>query len=331
MLDVIGLDCLAEQVYRTLLEYPDAEVGDLSERLATPEPQIRECLKTLEQLTLLRASRDRPGKLRPVSPHVGLPILVREQELDLVRRQQELARSQVAVAGLVADYAGQRSRPESTPGSRPLVGLDSVQLRLEELAQQATTGILAIVPGSGQPKDTLRVARQHAATLLERGVRISVLAQDAMTTNRETMDCARWLAKSGGQVRTAPVLPASMFSIDERIIVVPRDPSDPSKGAVEVSEPGVVAALVATFEYAWERAAVLNTDCGVGADVDTEPSDASIELLKLLATGVTDETIAKRLGVSLRTVRRRIFDLMDRLEATSRFDAGCKAVQRGWL
>jgi len=46
---------------------------------------------------------------------------------------------------------------------------------------------------------------------------------------------------------------------------------------------------------------------------------------------MTDETAARRLGVSLRTVRRQMAALMERLCATSRFEAGLKAAQRGWL
>ncbi|MFF1560700.1 response regulator transcription factor [Streptomyces sp. NPDC058279] len=55
------------------------------------------------------------------------------------------------------------------------------------------------------------------------------------------------------------------------------------------------------------------------------------ELLKLLASGLTDEVAGKRFGVSLRTVRRQMAALMERLHATSRFEAGLKAAQRGWL
>lgn len=53
--------------------------------------------------------------------------------------------------------------------------------------------------------------------------------------------------------------------------------------------------------------------------------------LRLPAEGHTDETIAKRLGVSHRTARRIASELMDRLGARSRFEAGVRAVQQGWL
>jgi len=46
---------------------------------------------------------------------------------------------------------------------------------------------------------------------------------------------------------------------------------------------------------------------------------------------VTDEAAARRLGVSLRTVRRWASHLADRLGARSRFQAGVRARERGWI
>jgi DNA-binding NarL/FixJ family response regulator len=53
--------------------------------------------------------------------------------------------------------------------------------------------------------------------------------------------------------------------------------------------------------------------------------------LKLPAQGLTDEAAAARLGVSHRTARRMMAELMERLGARSRFEAGLRAAQRGWL
>ena len=41
--------------------------------------------------------------------------------------------------------------------------------------------------------------------------------------------------------------------------------------------------------------------------------------------------IARTLGISLRTTRRRVAALMAELGADSRFQAGVEAVRRGWL
>jgi DNA-binding NarL/FixJ family response regulator len=54
-------------------------------------------------------------------------------------------------------------------------------------------------------------------------------------------------------------------------------------------------------------------------------------LLQRMAAGSTDESIARRLGISDRQVRRRIARLLQRLGVSSRFAAGAEAVRRGWL
>jgi len=70
---------------------------------------------------------------------------------------------------------------------------------------------------------------------------------------------------------------------------------------------------------------------GGDGDGDAPPSAAELLLLQLLADGAKDESAARSLGVSVRTVRRMVADLMRRLEARSRFQAGILAKRRGWL
>ena len=137
-----------------------------------------------------------------------------------------------------------------------------------------------------------------------------------------------WLVSRGGWVRTATTLPIRMIILDRRQAVLPIDTSDTRSGAVAVKSAGIVAALCALFESIWESATPLGDDkppAAVGV------TDHDTEVLRLLATGLTDEAIAKRLGVSSRTARRIAADLMRRLDARSRFEAGVHAVQDGWL
>ena len=61
------------------------------------------------------------------------------------------------------------------------------------------------------------------------------------------------------------------------------------------------------------------------------PPAQDAHLLALMAAGLKDEVVARQLGLSLRTVRRRIARLMDELGADTRFQAGIEAARRGWL
>ncbi|MER6511518.1 hypothetical protein ABT158_32200 [Nonomuraea sp. NPDC001636] len=62
-----------------------------------------------------------------------------------------------------------------------------------------------------------------------------------------------------------------------------------------------------------------------------EPDEPTRELLGLLAGGLTDEAIARTLGLGLRTVQRRIHAVMRDLNAVTRFHAGLEARERGWI
>ncbi|MFI5530531.1 LuxR C-terminal-related transcriptional regulator [Kitasatospora sp. NPDC051853] len=328
MLELLGLDPTAEAVYRELLAHPEGGLAELCARLALSEPVVRDALDRLADLTLLRASRDRPGQLRPVSPERGLELILRRQEEELARRQQELTLGRAAAARAVAEYADLRPGSGTVQAER-LQGLDAIQAKLEVLTEGLTEECLSVMPGGAQSAASLEASRPLDQDAMARGVRLLTLYQDSVRNDLPTFLYAQWMAGLGGQVRTAPMLPPRLLVFDRRVAVVPIDPADTRAGALCTTEPGLVASLVALFEQAWDTATPLGAD--PASDRETGLNPAERELLRLLATGLTDEAAGKRLGVSLRTVRRQMAALMERLDAASRFEAGLKAAQRGWL
>ncbi|GAA1406084.1 response regulator transcription factor [Catellatospora coxensis] len=61
------------------------------------------------------------------------------------------------------------------------------------------------------------------------------------------------------------------------------------------------------------------------------PTGRQIEVIRLLADGSTDETIARRLDVSVRTVRRDIADLTRQLDVQGRMALGVAVERLDWL
>jgi DNA-binding CsgD family transcriptional regulator len=88
--------------------------------------------------------------------------------------------------------------------------------------------------------------------------------------------------------------------------------------------------MLALFESVWQQGAEVKAAGGALAVAGTAEGDLR-QLAHLLATGMTDIAIGHHLGVSQRTVRRRIKDLMDELRVDSRFAAGVRASEQGWL
>ncbi|MEE6258191.1 helix-turn-helix transcriptional regulator [Plantactinospora sonchi] len=165
---------------------------------------------------------------------------------------------------------------------------------------------------------------------LRRGVRYRVLLPDRVRTVPTLAARLGGLAAAGAEVRTVPEVPTDATVLDGTIAMVPTGrPDGGGPGGVALLRlPGVVLTIVELFERVWPSAVSLTA-----ADL---PEEAGLtgrerELLELLSAGCTDESAATRLGISVRTVRRTMSGIMGRLGARSRFQAGIKAAEGGWL
>ncbi|WP_234431987.1 helix-turn-helix transcriptional regulator [Streptomyces sp. NRRL S-241] len=184
------------------------------------------------------------------------------------------------------------------------------------------------MPGGAQSQASLDASRPLDEQALARRVGMRVVYQDSPRNDAATLAYAQWTTGLGCQVRTSPSCrPAWIF--DGETALVPIDPAQSRLGALCTTSSGIVASLVALFEQTWETAVPLGADRRQRSEDGITAGER--RLLKLLAAGMTDEAVGKRLGVSLHTVRRQMSALMERLDATSRFEAGLKAAQRGWL
>ncbi|WP_034262632.1 helix-turn-helix transcriptional regulator [Actinospica robiniae] len=328
MLSALGVSETAEQVYVAMLAQPDLGVEGLAAQLDLTEAQVGEALDDLFALSLVRESFDRPGRLRALEPEIGLQAALARQHEELVRRQQQVAAGQAAVARMLAEHARAAPRPAGDSGVEHLIGMDAVQGRLERFSRDTESEVLTFMPGGAQSASALEAACENDARLLARGVSICTVGQDSIRNHAPTLAYAQFLADHHAEFRTAPMLPPRMIVIDRRSALVPLDPADTRKGALHLTAPGTVAVLLALFEQVWETAVPLGAD----RTPDRE-SLTAIErgLLTLLARGLTDEAAAARLAVSPRTARRLMAELMERLGATSRFEAGLKAARSGWL
>ncbi|MFI9158956.1 hypothetical protein [Kitasatospora aureofaciens] len=135
------------------------------------------------------------------------------------------------------------------------------------------------------------------------------------------------MVEAGEQARTLDEPPLKLAIGDEDLAIVTL-PADGRDGVVSllVRPSGLLNALAAVFETLW-RLAVPATVAGVDLRID----ERDRRILTLMASGATDDAIARRLGLGRRTVVRRVSTLLAHLGATTRFQAGVQAARRGWL
>ena len=327
MLSALGVDSIAERVYRQMLARPEWGVAELSDFLELPEQELRDALDRLFELALVRQSVDQPGELHAIGPDIGLRDALARQKMELARRQQQVTETQAAINVMIAEHADSR-RHTVYSHTEQLVGMDAVQDRLEQLARDTTEEVLTFMPGGAQSPDALLSAQRNDSRLLERDVSIRTIGLGSIRNDPATLAHARFLTDAGTQFRITPVLPPRMIIADRRTALLPIDPDNTRKGILSITSPGIIAPLLVLFEQVWETATPLGADRALGHLGVTAPERA---LLGLLGQGLTDEASAVRLGVSPRTARRMMAELMERLGARSRFEAGLKAAQQGWL
>lgn len=147
-------------------------------------------------------------------------------------------------------------------------------------------------------------------------------------------------ARLGEQARVVSRLPVSLTVADREIAVVgyPATRRDEFHSLL-VRPSGLLDLLLQTFDIFWGLGVAL-PDTAPGADevvaggragtaMTLEREDHA--LLRHLVLGVTDQAIAREMGISTRTVTRRVSRLQERLGVSTRFQLGVRAVERGLL
>ncbi|MFE5895713.1 LuxR C-terminal-related transcriptional regulator [Streptomyces sp. Marseille-Q5077] len=249
------------------------------------------------------------------------------QEEELIRRQAEIVTSRQVIFQLLAEQA-EAGPADEHRGARRLEGREAIQSLIRTMADTCTSEVAVFATGGGQPAESLEAAKPLDSTVLERGVSVRYVYLDSVRNDGATTAYAQWLTRKGGQVRTVPHLPTRLLIYDRALAIVPVNPQVADAAVLALEDVGVVNALQALFERTWDQASPLGEDRTRDSHGLTAQERA---VLELLARGLTDEMIARKLAVSVRTVRRMTAGMMNRLNAGSRFQAGVLAVARGWL
>ncbi|WP_422773343.1 hypothetical protein ACN28C_10705 [Plantactinospora sp. WMMC1484] len=162
---------------------------------------------------------------------------------------------------------------------------------------------------------------------LRAGLTIRKLYTPAALVDDAQRDQLAAAAASGVGVRIcAAPLPHETIIIDRRVMILAGATSGADREFTVVTVPALIAGVRALFQATWESADDL--DGWLRAEPpQLDPAGRSV--LRVLASGLTDEAAARRLGMSLRTYRRRVAELLQQLNADSRFQAGLRAGSLG--
>lgn len=321
-LSALGLTREDERLYQRLLPLSGSEVEAVAGGLRIPLDELPEQIEGLVGRGIVRIER---GRLHVLSLSAVLSAYVAREAEAAVRTRERLSDIAAAIPFLAA--AATRPGPGEVATARPLdgevsAGGNALQL-LTKMIEESRGEMLWLRPDAwGLPREAA-VAKVVASAIASGRRSRAIYPVRAL---REAHEVLLGRARAGEQVRVIPDLPTRMFVLGSTHAVVPEPLGLADEPRILVRQPALVEALTMLFELMWERAApVPDMDFG-----EARP-DLRRFLLQELAAGARDEQIARSLGLSLRTVRRRVADLLIELGVDTRFQAGVEAVRRGWL
>ncbi|WOX13211.1 helix-turn-helix transcriptional regulator [Streptomyces sp. N50] len=313
----VGVSAIDEVVYRAILQQPDAGAGGWALLTGTTPAELREACNRLLTLGLLQPP-DSMGGLRAVDPRVAIRALIR-------RRETESELVAATAEEMATAYEAGLLREEPSRLIEVASGEGAIAARLEEMYARAEHEVCLFDTPPYLAPPAPQVDLQ--ADLLKRGIVSRGIYAATALEDPNVLSRAWNMVELGEQARVLPSVPLKLLVVDGRRALLPLT-SSAAGGycAVVVWHSAVTEALQKLFELAWQQATPLGRPAGNG-----ELSEDEQALTRLLAAGLKDEAVARHLGISLRTLRRRVSDLQERLGAASRFQLGMRAAQRGWL
>jgi DNA-binding CsgD family transcriptional regulator len=320
-LESVGLDPAEESVYRTLIELPPCTVEELRESVA-PElaARVGPIAAALERKGLIGPLPGDGARYTPVAPDVALDPLI-------LGRERELNRARTAYSELTERFRKISGDPEADEIVEVVADPEVLRSRVIQLQERARSQIRGFdKPPYAVGGTEINPAEREA---LARGVVCRCVYDRACLREPGYLAHLEGMAALGEQCRIAPEVPMKLMLCDDDLAILPLQ-REAVECCVVVRASSLLEALSALFETVWDQALPLRFG-EPEEPMNAPPSPDERRLLSMLVTGADDFDIARQLGVSRRTVHRRIHDLMIRLEAASRFQLGVEACRRGWL
>jgi len=319
----------AVAVYRVALSDGEFHWEAAGARTGLSRDEVVLCLDELLSCRLLQPANGSADRFVPVNPETAAALLAEPLEETIRSYRQAVDAVRKQLLQLMPAYL---SRPVSgvLHGGLEIVSDPAeVQHVVNQASAKCSREMLTVQPGGYRSPAGLEAALPIELGALERGVQFRVLYQHTTRTQLSIRSHVAAIVKAGAQVRTADLLVERMLIFDREVAFIPNHSTPEGiPGAVVVREPVLIAFLCALFEQFWVSAVPFITD---GPGYQNVSDDLRRAVLSLLAQGLKDEVVARRLGMSVRTCRRHIASLMQELGAESRFEAGVRAAQLGLL
>ncbi|GAB2691611.1 helix-turn-helix transcriptional regulator [Kitasatospora kifunensis] len=311
------------------------ESRSLTEAAAALGLDAREVSAAWTELRALRLVRpgSSMGETDLVEPDTALLSLLRQKQNVLRSQCEELTSIVSATESLLDRYRPAGARLSEQVEVEVIVGSRNQQRVLRDFADlpraQSHTLHADTVP-SKMMSQALNSFLTEKSRMVRRGVAVRAIYPQGFNSARWQCKYLAEVQRVGVELRLAPQVPFSLVIGDLDVALLPPRSDQPEDALIVIRGASLVRTYAAIYEDYWLRSfpylGPADSPGEAESDWLTEQHRTS---LRLLANGLTDERIARSMGVSVRTVSRLVSEVTRHLGAHSRFQAGVLACARG--
>ncbi|WP_405676368.1 LuxR C-terminal-related transcriptional regulator [Streptomyces sp. NBC_01511] len=257
----------------------------------------------------------------PVLPSAALAHLLQPITREIHERIQLTASLVDSLAPLSAVVAEDPSLSITM-----LDGPTLIDTKVGEAARTATQEILTVQPGFSRERKLMIAGLSRSLAAIERGARLRHLYQHPARYSPHIKEYLEQVPADRLEVRTIEQTVERLIIVDRAVAFIPA--SADRHTALEIRHPALITYLVQVYEVLWAQATPM-TERPATTSPDAPVTSVQRAIARLLAEGTSDEMVARRMGISVRTCRSHIAKLMQALGASSRTHLGTLLVQSG--
>lgn len=300
---------------------------DISENLGLTLKELEPAIAELADAQLISMTKAENGALIAQSPDLAIASLIGPQEQRIAELQHEVATQRIRLSRLDPVYQRAKAATDRSSGYEILESSRAINNLIDDLVRQTTQSLYETLPGQGPTTDKQLEGIESDQRLRDLRVKRKTILHQSTRTHPPTIRAVQAQVEIGCQVRTAELIPARMFLFDDSAAIISRNAFPGDRAALYTRDRNLVNLLTLVYTDLWSKSEQFEPETG-----QHEPlSQLQKSILRLLAAGYSDASAVKRLAISLRTYRRQVAEIMEALQAESRFQAGAIASQQGLI
>lgn len=313
-------------LYLALLETSDPSLDSLRAQGFSTE-ELERLLPVLEERRMIQPVTSDTWTVVP--PDIAMPAYAAQLEA-----RARMVRTTAQAMSRVYLRARSARRTEATSDAVLLESVVDIAQALHQVTSGAQEWIVSSRVDSPLSRYLLQAPRPVTTTPFvgSHGAPLSVrlIIDPALLPVPNVLDIMHARVAIGDEVRLTNGLPFTGAVNDQGLAMIDLGDDGGSPVGILLDTAAGSGRVQAVLEFAWHLGTPWRPSSTPASTTDLlDPRDRNI--VRLMAAGVSDVAIARQLGISSRTVERRVRMLMDRLNATTRFQAGVLAARQGLI